>query len=73
MFICTAFYYLVASTSKTSISLSEDTFHSQKEGALHLILCSELKKNMGKKVYLIISVYHVQSSILGVMLTVNKV
>lgn len=38
-------YYLVASTGKTSVSFSEDTFHSQKEGALHLILCRELKKH----------------------------
>lgn len=35
--------YLVASTGETGISLSQDTFHSEKEGPLHLILCKEVE------------------------------
>lgn len=36
--------YLVASAGETSISFSEDTFHSQKEGAFHLVFCREYAK-----------------------------
>lgn len=43
--------HLVASTGETSVSFSKDTFHSQKEGAFHLIFYREVKKKTDKKSY----------------------